>query len=57
MGSRVALVQSKREAIHAVVAAHRARSVAVFGSVARGEDTPTSDIDFLVQFDPGAGRA
>ena len=53
MGSRMALVQSKREEIHAVVAAHRARSVAVFGSVARGEDTPASDIDFLVQFDPG----
>ena len=54
MGSRMALVQSRREEIHAVVAAHRARSVAVFGSVARGEDTPASDIDFLVQFDPGA---
>lgn len=50
----MALVQSKREAIHAVAAAHRAYSVAVFGSVARGEDTPASDIDFLVQFEPGA---
>jgi predicted nucleotidyltransferase len=24
----------------------------VFGSVARGEDTETSDIDFLVEFEP-----
>lgn len=25
----------------------------VFGSVARGEDTPSSDIDLLVDFPPG----
>ena len=50
----MALVQSKRAEILAIARAHKARSVAVFGSVARGEDTPTSDIDFLVQFAPGA---
>ena len=54
MGSRMALVQEKRDAIHALAAQHRARSVAVFGSVARGEDTQASDIDFLVQFDSDA---
>lgn len=54
MGSRLALVQSKSEAIHAAAVRNRAESVAVFGSVARGEDTPDSDIDFLVQFTPGA---
>lgn len=48
----MAFVQSKREAIHAAAAAHRAHSVAVFGSVARGGDTPARDIDFLVQFEP-----
>jgi len=26
----------------------------VFGSVARGDETPTSDIDFLVEFEPGS---
>ncbi len=26
-------------------------TLALFGSVARGEDTPTSDVDVLVQFD------
>jgi predicted nucleotidyltransferase len=26
----------------------------VFGSVARGEHTPRSDIDFLVEFEPGS---
>ena len=25
----------------------------VFGSVARGEDTPESDVDFLVEFEDG----
>jgi predicted nucleotidyltransferase len=30
------------------------RHVALFGSVARGEETPDSDIDILVEFDPGA---
>lgn len=26
----------------------------VFGSVARGEERPESDIDFLVEFEPGS---
>lgn len=26
----------------------------MFGSVARGEDGPSSDIDFLVDFEPGS---
>ena len=30
-----------------------ARAVWVFGSVARGESTPSSDVDFLVDFEPG----
>lgn len=54
VGSRMALVRSKREAIREVAARYHASAVAVFGSVARGEDTPASDIDFLVQFDAGA---
>jgi hypothetical protein len=29
------------------------RRAAVFGSVARGEDRPDSDIDVLVEFEPG----
>lgn len=28
--------------------------MAVFGSVARGEETESSDIDFLVEFEPGS---
>lgn len=30
------------------------RSLSVFGSVARGEGRPDSDIDILVEFEPGA---
>src|ERR1044072_2448995 len=30
------------------------RRAAVFGSVARGDDPPGSDIDILVEFEPGA---
>jgi len=39
---------------HPTAVRHKAFNVAVFGSVARGEDTETSDIDFLVDFLPGA---
>ena len=37
-----------REAVRAIVAAHRGANPRVFGSVARGEDTEESDIDILV---------
>lgn len=33
---------------------HHATDVKVFGSVARGEDRPGSDLDLLVTFSPGA---
>ncbi len=54
MGTRLAAVQTHRDEIHAIAARHRALSVSVFGSVARGDDRPDSDIDFLVEFEPGA---
>ena len=41
-------LNANREAIRAIVAAHRAANPRVFGSVARGEDTEESDIDILV---------
>lgn len=43
-----------REEILGVAARHGARSIAVFGSVARGEADRTSDVDFLVEFEPGS---
>lgn len=48
------LVESHRDEIKAIVARHHGRSVAIFGSVARGEERPGSDIDFLVELVPGA---
>ena len=47
------LVQSRREEILRIAAGHGARNVRVFGSVARGEASEESDIDFLVEMEPG----
>lgn len=42
------LLKEKREEILNVAAQHGARNVRVFGSVARGEATENSDVDFLL---------
>jgi uncharacterized protein len=47
------LLRDKREAILQVADKHGARNVRVFGSVARGEADDQSDIDFLVDIEPG----
>jgi len=47
------LLRQKREEILRVAARRGARNVRVFGSVARGEASPESDIDLLVDLDPG----
>jgi predicted nucleotidyltransferase len=43
-----------RQQILAAARANGAERVRVFGSVARGEETPESDVDFLVTLRPGA---
>ena len=43
-----------RDAILAAAAANKATSIALVGSVARGEDTSRSDYDFLANFAEGA---
>ena len=48
------LLKQKREEILRIAAKHGARNVRVFGSVARGEADEKSDIDFLVEFEPGS---
>lgn len=45
---------AKRVEITELARRHRGRSVAVFGSVARGEEALGSDVDFLVEFEPGS---
>ena len=48
------LVEANRDEIKALVRRNRGRSIALFGSVARGDDGPSSDIEFLVEFDEGS---
>lgn len=45
------LVESRRDQVLAIASRHRASRVRLFGSAARGEDRPDSDIDLLVDFD------
>jgi len=44
---------AQRDEILRIAAQHGARNVRVFGSVARGEAGPESDIDLLVDLEPG----
>ena len=46
-------LHNQKDAIEAVARQYGARRIRVFGSVARGEERPDSDIDFLVDFPPG----
>lgn len=45
-------LRARRSEIIAVAHARGASHVRVFGSVARGDDTDTSDVDFLVDLEP-----
>lgn len=45
------IIGDKREAVLQLAAQHGAYNIRVFGSVARGEATAESDIDFLVNWD------
>ena len=44
-----------RRALIAMAAHHDATNLRVFGSVARGEDSPSSDVDLLVDLGPRVG--
>lgn len=47
-------LNAHRDAVLAIAYANRAQNVRVFGSIARGDDRPDSDVDLLVTFDAGA---
>jgi len=47
------LLKSKREEILRIAGEHGAHNVRVFGSAARGDARDDSDVDFLVEFEPG----
>ena len=43
-------IRAKRDEIYAIARRHKAEKLWVFGSVARREERPDSDVDFLVKF-------
>ena len=47
------ILKDKREEILQIAARHGARNVQVFGSLARGEARPDSDVDILVKLELG----
>jgi predicted nucleotidyltransferase len=44
-------LEQKREEIFRIAARHGARNIRLFGSVARGDDRPESDVDLLVEME------
>jgi uncharacterized protein len=51
--SQLEAIRARREAILRLARNYGIRRVRLFGSVARGEDRPESDVDVLIEFDPG----
>jgi predicted nucleotidyltransferase len=47
------LIREKGADIRKIAARHGARNIRIFGSVARGDSSQGSDIDFLVDAGPG----
>ncbi len=47
------VLKNKRDDIRRIAARHGAYNIRIFGSVARGEARPDSDVDFLVAVGPG----
>jgi len=48
-----AILQDRRMDILQIATSHGARTVRIFGSMARGEAGPDSDVDILVNLNPG----
>ena len=46
-------IRAKRDEIYALARRHKAEKLWVFGSCARREERPDSDVDFLVKWMPG----
>lgn len=46
-------LRAKREVILALMGRYGARHIRIFGSVARREERPVSDVDVLVEFPRG----
>jgi hypothetical protein len=50
-------LRRRRDAVLAIAARHGVSRIRVFGSVARGEERPDSDIDLLIDLDDDRGFA
>ena len=48
-------IRAKRDEIYAIARKHKAEKLWVFGSCARREERPDSDVDFLVKFNGSIG--
>ena len=51
-----AVIAAHRDAVEVVLRRYQAANPRLFGSVARGDATPDSDIDLLVDLLPGGGN-
>ena len=51
--SKQELVRAQREQILSAARKHGAVSVKLFGSAVRGDDVDSSDLDFVVELEPG----
>lgn len=47
-------IKSKREAILDIAKKYGATKLSVFGSMARGEESPESDVDIIVEMEKGS---
>lgn len=47
------IIQTRRDDILRIATEHGASNIRVFGSVARGDDEPESDVDLLIQLESG----
>lgn len=54
MGGLRTIVEQRRAEVTDIARRHGGTAIALFGSVARGDDHEGSDIDFLVTFAPGS---
>ena len=48
-------IRARRDEIYAIARRHKAEKLWVFGSCARREERPDSDVDLLVKFGEGVG--
>lgn len=46
-------LKQKRRELLAIASRHGASNIRIFGSVVHGEEAETSDVDFLVDMEPG----